>query len=165
LARSTNWKEASDVAVKIKTKYAKQFSSEEANKFDSLRAEILFALDRKDEAVQALEELVKRDPLNGRVLLLLAGHYSTNFRERLDKDQTKADEFAAQAIFLYERAANLDDTNTKASALMRHGQILVRQKKYTEAVKFLERSHALKPRESLGKYLEQVRRIADLTQS
>ena len=165
LARSTNWKEASDVAVKIKEKYAQQFTPEDANKFDSLRAEILFALDRKEEAVQALEELVKRDPLNGRVLLLLAGHYSTNFREKLDKDQTKADEFAAQAIFLYERAANLEDTNTKASALMRHGQILVRQKKYAEAVKFLERSHALKPRESLEKYLEQVRRIADLTQS
>ena len=130
-----------------------------------MRAEILFALDRKDEAVKALEELVKRDPLNGRVLLLLAGHYSTNFREKMDKDQTKADEFAAQAIFLYERAANLEDTNIKASALMRHGQILVRQKKYAEAVKFLERSHALKPRESLEKYLEQVRRIAALTQS
>jgi len=48
---------------------------------------------------------------------------------------------------------------------MRHGQILVRQKKYTDAVKFLDRSHALKPRDSLEKYLEQVRRLADLTQS
>ena len=73
--------------------------------------------------------------------------------------------FAAQAIFLYERASNLEDTSVKASALMRHGQILVRQKKYKAAVKFLERSHALKPRESLEKYLDQVRRLADLTQS
>jgi tetratricopeptide (TPR) repeat protein len=165
LARSTNWKEASEVSPKIKEKYSDQFSPEEANKFDSLRAEILFALDRKEEAVKALEELVQRDPLNGRVLLLLAGHYSTNFRENLDKDQNKADEFAAKAIFLYERAANLDDTAVKSSALMRHGQILVRQKKYSNAVKFLERSNALKPRDSLEKYLEQVRRLADLTQS
>ena len=69
LARSTNWKEASEVSPKIKEKYADQFSPEEANKFDSLRAEIFFALDRKEEAVKALEELVKRDPLNGQVLL------------------------------------------------------------------------------------------------
>ena len=165
LTRSTNWQEASEVAPKIKEKYADKFTPVEANKFDSLRAEILFALDRKEEAVKALEELVQRDPLNGRVLLLLAGHFSANFRENLDKDQNKADEFAAKAIFLYERAANLEDTSVKASALMRHGQILVRQKKYSSAVKFLERSHALKPRESLKTYLEQVHRLADLTQS
>lgn len=165
LARSTNWQAASEVAPKIREKYAEKFSPLEANKFDSLRAEILFALDRKEEAVKALEELAQRDPLNGRVLLLLAGHYSTNFRENLDNNQSKADEFAAKAIFLYERAANLEDTSVKASALMRHGQILVRQKKYTDAVKFLDRSHALKPRDSLEKYLEQVRRLADLTQS
>ena len=165
LARSTNWDEASQVAPGIKERYGPSFTPEEANQFDSLRAEILFALDRKEEAVSALEELVKRDPMNGRVLLLLAGHYGETFREALSSDLSKADQLAAKAIFLYERATNLEDSTIKSSALMRHGQILVRQKKYSEAVKFLERSNALKPRESLAKYLEQVRRLADLTKS
>lgn len=165
LVRSTYWKEANEVAPQIKEKFGGLFTPKEANKFDSLRAEILFALNRKEEAVQALEELVERDPMNGRVLILLAGHYGTSFRENLDKNVQAADEFAAKAIFLYERATNLEDSSLKASALMKHGQILVRQKKYAQSLKMLKRAHALKPRDSLQKYIEQVERLADLTKS
>ena len=103
--------------------------------------------------------------MNGRVLILLAGHYGTSFRENLDKNVQAADEFAAKAIFLYERATNLEDSSLKASALMKHGQILVRQKKYAQSLKMLKRAHALKPRDSLQKYIDQVERLADLTKS
>ena len=165
LARSTNWKQAAEITPKVSEKFAKSFSPQEANQFDSLRAEILFALNKKEEAVKALESLVERDPMNGRVLILLAGHYGSSFKEKLETDILLADKLAAKAIFLYERAANLEDSSIKSSALMRHGQILVRQKKYSTAVKLLERSHALKPRESLEKYISQVRRLADLSNS
>ena len=46
LARSTNWKQAAEITPKVAEKFAESFSPQEANQFDSLRAEILFALNK-----------------------------------------------------------------------------------------------------------------------
>ena len=62
-----------------------------------------------DEAVKALEEIVKLDPLDGEALMLLGQHFSS---------KQKPD----QAIFWYERAENID--NFEANAKLRHAQVL-----------------------------------------
>jgi tetratricopeptide (TPR) repeat protein len=96
------------------------------------------------EQADILEEIVKLDPLDGENLILLGQYYA-------GKDTEKA-------IFYYERAAALEAF--EADAKLRHGQVLVKNGKYQEALPLLKRAQELKPREEVLRYLEQVERAA-----
>jgi cytochrome c-type biogenesis protein CcmH/NrfG len=114
-----------------------------------LRARLIVAAagggDAEAEAVPLLEQIVALDPLDGEALILLGQHHA------------RAGD-AERAVFCYERAANLEPT--EADAKLRHAQLLVGQGKYAEALPLLRRAQALKPRETLQSYLEQVERVA-----
>jgi tetratricopeptide (TPR) repeat protein len=111
-----------------------------------LRARIAVAdASGEEEEVQVLEEIVKLDPLDGEALILLGQYY------RRSDDPEKA-------VFYYERAASID--KHEAEAKLRHAQLLVSKGKYAEALPLLRRAQALKHRENVQKYLEQVERIA-----
>ena len=109
-----------------------------------LQARVAVAEGGGDEAVKILEEVVEADPLDGEALLLLGQHYGRNTPEK--------------AIFYYERAANIE--NHEAEANLRHGQLLVGQAKYQDALPLLRRAYELKPRADVEEYLKQVERIA-----
>ena len=110
-----------------------------------LEARIAVADGTGGEAVTILEEVVALDPLDGDALMLLGEHYA-----RIDDHE--------QAIFYYERAESLE--GFEADAKVRHAQILVAQSRYDEAVPLLKRAQEIKPRDEVGRYLEQVERIA-----
>jgi Flp pilus assembly protein TadD len=98
-----------------------------------------------EEAVTILEEVVALDPLDGDALILLGQHYSrTGDPER--------------AILYYERAEGVE--GTEAVARVRHAEVLVAQARYDDAVPLLKRAQEIQPREDVGRYLEQVERIA-----
>jgi tetratricopeptide (TPR) repeat protein len=97
------------------------------------------------DAVQALEEILKLDPLDGDALMLLGQHSSR---------QNEPD----KAIFYLERAESLEAFEVKAK--VRHAQILVSLSRYADAIPLLRRAQDLKPREDIARYLEQVERIA-----
>ena len=97
------------------------------------------------DAVRALEEIVSLDPLDGEAILLLARHYT----RVNDPDR---------AIFYYERAEGIGVF--EADARLRHAQVLVSQSRFQDAVPLLKRAQELKPREDVGRYLEQVERLA-----
>jgi tetratricopeptide (TPR) repeat protein len=97
------------------------------------------------DAVQALEEILKLDPLDGDALMLLGQHYSR---------QNEPD----RAIFYFERAGSLEAFEVKAK--VRHAQVLVGMARYADAIPLLRRAQDLKPREDIARYLEQVERIA-----
>lgn len=109
-----------------------------------LQARVAVADGGGDEVVKILEEVVAVDPLDGEALLLLAQHYGRTVPEK--------------AIFYYERAANLE--KHEAEAKLYHGQLLVGQAKYTDALPLLRRAYELKPRSDIEDYLKQVERIA-----
>lgn len=110
-----------------------------------LRAQIAVAEGDADAEVQVLEQIVALDPLDGKALILLG----QNSDRREDYEQ---------AVFYFERAANLEDH--EAEAKIRHGQMLVRQGKYREALPLLRRALDIKPRADLQKYVDQVERVA-----
>jgi tetratricopeptide (TPR) repeat protein len=83
--------------------------------------------------------------LDGEAILLLAQHY------------TRAND-PGKAIFYYERAEGIE--TFEADARLRHAQILVGQSRFQDAVPLLKRAQELKPREDVGRYLEQVERLA-----
>lgn len=109
-----------------------------------LQARVAVAEGGGEDAVKILEEVVEVDPLDGEALILLAQHYGRNVPEK--------------AIFYYERAANIE--TYEAEAKLYHGQLLVNQSKYNDAIPLLRRAYELKPRADIEDYLKQVERIA-----
>jgi len=109
-----------------------------------LQARMAVAEGGGDDVVPILEEVVEVDPLDGEALILLAQHYGRNVPEK--------------AIFYYERAANIE--KYEAEAKLYHGQLLVGQAKYVDAIPLLRRAYELKPRSDIEDYLKQVERIA-----
>lgn len=110
-----------------------------------LRARIALAGEAPAEHLQALEEIVRIDPLDGDALLLLGQHAA-------------AAGDVERAIAWYERAAGIEAF--EADAKVRHAQLLVKQGKYTEALVLLRRAQTLKPRDNVQQYLERVERFA-----
>jgi tetratricopeptide (TPR) repeat protein len=97
-----------------------------------------------EEQARILEEIVRLDPLDGDALILLGQYHAATNVE--------------QAVFYFERAAGIE--KSEADARLRHGQLLVKNGKYQEALPLLKRAHELKPREDLQRYIEQVERAA-----
>jgi Flp pilus assembly protein TadD len=120
---------------------------EEADRMKLLKIEARLAVaeGQGGDAANVLEEIVKLDPLDGEALILLGQHCArTNEPER--------------AIFYYERAASLE--RFEAEAKVRHAQVLVSQSRYQDALPLLRRAQEVKPRDDVGRYLEQVERVA-----
>ncbi len=109
-----------------------------------LQARVAVAEGGGTDVVPILEEVVAVDPLDGEALILLAQHYGRNVPEK--------------AIFYYERAAGIEQY--EAEAKLYHGQLLVGQARYQDAIPLLRRAYELRPREDIADYLKQVERIA-----
>ncbi|MDF1813892.1 MAG: tetratricopeptide repeat protein [Verrucomicrobiales bacterium] len=91
-----------------------------------------------------VEALLSKDPLDGDALMLLA-----KFRE----EQNRQDD----AIVLLEQAAVVPEH--RAAALFAHGKILVNRFQYKEALKLLEESNHIDPKDSLKQYIEAIREL------
>ena len=125
--------------------YGDRIGEDERKSLLRLRAQIALAEGAGDEEARILEEIVALDPLDGEALILLGRHSERN-------------EETEQAIFYYERAANIEAT--EADAKIRHGQLLVRNGKYVEALPLLRSAQQINYRENIQDYLVQVERLA-----
>ena len=110
-----------------------------------LQSRIAIAKNESEKAVGILELIVDRSPLDGEALILLANHYN-----RIDNVE--------RAALFYERAAKLREF--EPDALVAHAQMLVSKGSYDKALPLLERAQTIKPRENVGRYLQQVRNAA-----
>ncbi len=110
-----------------------------------LRARLAVADGSGEEEVRVLQEIVELDPLDGEALILLGQNSARN------GDTEKA-------VFYYERAEAIE--KYEADARVRHAQLLVKNGKYNEALPLLRRAQAIKPRDNIQEYLEQVERLA-----
>ncbi|MBK9387112.1 MAG: tetratricopeptide repeat protein [Planctomycetes bacterium] len=137
--------EARLLAERIEALHGSKLEAEDKKNLLRLRARLAAAASATPEEVAILEEIVSLDPLDGDALILLGQHASKRGE-------------AEKAVFYYERAAALEAF--EADAKVRHAELLVGQSKYAEALPLLRRAQALKPRESIQQYLEQVERVA-----
>jgi predicted Zn-dependent protease len=97
------------------------------------------------EAAALLRQVVDEDPLDGQGWMLLGKHY----QDSGDSDQ---------AVFAYERASSVE--TTKADAKIRLAQIAVAKNEYSKAVNLLEEALKITPRDSVARYLDQIRALA-----
>lgn len=106
-----------------------------------------------------LEGLRASDPANGEVLLELARHHDGIARE--ESDENKRSAALVEAKTWFRLAAEKEAVAYSANLGM--GQLLVREKQYSDGLPYLERAIALKTgdKSSLEQYLSRVRRAAD----
>jgi tetratricopeptide (TPR) repeat protein len=141
--------EAETLIARARQTFSNRLSPDQSLSIMRLNARILLAQGRGTEAVRDLEQIVERDPLDGDALILLAQHYA---RQRDD------DGAFERAVFYFERASRVE--GKEAEALTTHAQALVARGEFSRAVPLIERAQQVRPRENVGRYLEQVRQAA-----
>lgn len=96
-------------------------------------------------AIQILEELLQRNPLDGEALLL-AGDYHLRHGD------------PQRAAFCFDTAAKIE--GFEAVALVKHAQLLVDTQQYPRAIELLRRAQKIQPRDNVQRYLERVEQVA-----
>lgn len=137
--------ETNELISEIETVIGDKIEPADRKDILKLRARLAVAEGASEDEVRILKEIIELDPLDGEALILLG------------QDSARNDD-SEQAIFYFERAANIEGFEAEAS--VRHAQTLVRLSKYTEAIPLLRRAQQVDPRENIQEYLEQVERIA-----
>jgi len=134
---------AGPLVAALRERFADSMSETQTKDLLKLQARLASA---KGEggAAEALEEIVRLDPLDGEALILLGQEY------RRTGDPIKA-------AFAFERAAAMDRFEAKAKRL--HGQLLVSTGDYAAALPLLRRAQALEPSENLRSFIDQVERV------
>ncbi|MBX3744597.1 MAG: tetratricopeptide repeat protein [Verrucomicrobiae bacterium] len=110
-----------------------------------LEARVAVGTGNTEEGIAMLEEIARRNPLDGDVLLLAGDVLARNGQ-------------AEKAAFRYESAARIE--GFEADALLKHAQLKVQQQKYAEAVEMLRRAQRIRPRDNVARYLERVEQVA-----
>ncbi|MFM9181045.1 MAG: tetratricopeptide repeat protein, partial [Phycisphaerales bacterium] len=95
--------------------------------------------------VRILQEVIELDPLDGEALMLLGQHHQRGGRPD-------------EAILFYERAARIDAFAPNAK--VRIAQVYVSQERFSDALPLLRDAQAIRPREDVARYLEQVERAS-----
>lgn len=106
--------------------------------FLTLQAGNALRLGEKEEAMVLLGDVVSKDPLNGSALLTLGGYYL-------------GEEDYVKALDYFSRAENVKDV--KLDALVGSARVLVKQKKYTQAIYRLKEAQLIKDQPYVAQYI------------
>ncbi|MCL4178191.1 MAG: tetratricopeptide repeat protein [Verrucomicrobia bacterium] len=136
---------ANGLLDRIQSDYRENMSDENKLRFTRQRAKVAMALNQDQLAVASLEELIRQDPLDGEALILLGGFYGRNHE-------------GEKAELFFERAAQIKQH--EVNALIEHAKYLVGQSQYDKAARLLQQAQAIRPRENVARYLDQVERLA-----
>jgi tetratricopeptide (TPR) repeat protein len=109
---------------------------------------------RVGECLAKLQEL---EPANGTILLEVARHLDLKARE--ETDESNRSKFIQEAKTHYQLALKTEAVSYAANLAL--GQMLVRERRYTEALPSLQNALGLKKSESLEQYVSRVRRASD----
>ena len=145
LNRSGNNEEAKMMTARIRDGFEKQMSEDQEIELLTLEAKIARASGDDGTAIKTLNEIVKRDSLNGEALIELGKYYAE--QGDMARAQTRFQE--AEKIEAFERAA-----------LIAHAQALVREGDYADAVPMLRRALQIKSEPYLQEYTRRVERAA-----
>lgn len=107
----------------------------------NLKAQSNLAQNRAESAAALLAQVVARDPLNGKALVLLADYAAGRGEFEL-------------AELHYERAAKVEAVAPEA--LLKHARMLVGRRQFQKALPLLERAQGLRPQAHVAQYMERV---------
>ncbi len=130
---------------KIEKEFGEGRSKEERKLINLLKAEVLQATGKNQQATEILREVVNQHPLEGRALIQL-GQLAW---------KSGAHEYA---IIQFQRAAKIDQFENLA--LIEHARLLVFLRKYQQAANLLERALVIKQEKRIEKYLTAINNLA-----
>lgn len=145
LLQTRSYEESQAIIAKIKSTYSEQLTNDQQLEVLTLEAKIARGQQDNERAVTILESIVQRDGTRGDALIELSDYYAAiGERER--------------AMLLIERAENLEAF--EYDALVKHAQLLTKEREYTKAAALLKRALILKEDARVQRFLEQVERAA-----
>jgi tetratricopeptide (TPR) repeat protein len=124
-----------------------EFEERNQLKVLQLEARLLLAKGEEANAIDILEKIVEKDPLDGESILILAEYYGRNEKEE-------------EAELFYQRAEQIDDFEVRAK--ISHAQFHVFRNAFDKAVPLLREAQAKRPRDNVQRYLDQVEKLAKL---
>ena len=138
--------QARTLVARIKESSGSGMGDGDRRRLLKLEARLSMAGGGGDEATaRVLEEVIELDPLDGEALMLLGQYHNKGGRPD-------------QAILFYERAARIDAF--AANAKVKMAQVFVGQGRFGEALPLLRDAQAIRPREDVARYIEQVERAS-----
>ncbi len=136
---------AEEVVGAMESYEEQHFSKKTRKDMLRLRAALAVELGDPNAEIAVLEKSLDLDPTDGRTLIQI-GEYKHRQGD------------LESAIFYFERASKLE--GFEGEAFIAHGQALVREGRYADAVPILKQGQKLKPSDRLSTYLETVQRLA-----
>ncbi|MDQ8187783.1 tetratricopeptide repeat protein [Pelagicoccus sp. SDUM812002] len=141
LAQRGSIQQSLDLVSRIESGYSSKLSPKDELALLNLKASGALAQGDSAAASKILEEIVSKDPLNGKALLLLGDLYKS-------KDDTE------NAMIQYERASKVK--GFEAKALISLARLEVALKDYSSAITNLRRANALEPKAYLEDYISRL---------
>lgn len=141
LAQRGSVKQSLDLVAEIEAAYSSTISPKDELALLNLKASGAVAQGENDTASEILEQIVSKDPLNGKALLLLGDLYK-NLGE------------TEKAMIQYERASKVKGFEPKA--LIALARLEVGLKQYKSAIENLRRANALEPKDYLEDYIDRL---------
>jgi tetratricopeptide (TPR) repeat protein len=139
------WDEARTLFAKVRG--AANLSSDDQLKLLKLESKVAMASGEGEKAVETLEQIIQKNPLDAEALLLAGDFYAKNGQRE-------------KAEFRYQSAAGIDSSSFQADAFVKHAQLLVQSQKYTQALELLRKAQKIKPRDNVQRYLDKIEQLA-----
>jgi Flp pilus assembly protein TadD len=145
LASRGAWTETRQLLDRVRSQGGTNLAGDPELKLLRLEARVALSTDAGERAIQVLEQLLLRNPLDGEALIMAGDYYA------------RAGE-VERAESRYDAAAKIE--GFEARALVKHAQLLVKERKYAPAVELLRKAQKLQPRDHVQRFLDQVEQFA-----
>jgi Flp pilus assembly protein TadD len=138
------WTEASQLFGQIRQSPTALSGADEL-KLLKLESKVAMATGSGAKAIETLEQIIQKDPLDGEALMLAGDYYAKNGQKE-------------KAELRYQSAGAIQ--GFEADAYVKHAQLLVQSQKYAQAGELLKKAQKVKPRDNVERYLEKVEQLA-----
>jgi len=146
LMERRHWSEAAIYLEKLRQSHVEALSDAEFQRLEIADAQIRLAEGEDETAAAILEDVLKRDPLNGLSLLLLGQYHQT--REAYDR-----------AIEYFTRASRVEES--RREAFLRLSSVQISLQNYSAAIEALVSAQQIEYSRAIERHLQAVRRAEE----
>ncbi|MBN9693797.1 MAG: tetratricopeptide repeat protein [Verrucomicrobia bacterium] len=145
LAARGDWASSKKLLESIRANAGATWSPQSELKWLKVSARVALGTGETERALQILDEVAEKDPLDGEALIMAGDGYARSGQP--EKAQSR-----------YEQAARRE--GFEADALVKQAQLLVTARKYDAALELLRKAQKVRPKENVQRYLERVEQVA-----
>jgi tetratricopeptide (TPR) repeat protein len=155
LAASGAWDEARAIFGRIRDLHGEKLKEAEEMTLLKLESKAALASGEGDRAIEVLEKIIGKNPLDAEALLMVGDYYAAPPEEETDEQAAVR---VARADHRYDLASQIE--GFEAAGLVKRAQLQVRARKYDRAVDLLTQAQKVRYRDNIQRYLEAVQRAA-----